>query len=143
MRASEALEAALDGASGSGRIRATGDDGTAEIDAVAIGPIGVRVREVTVGRDADIDISEEAEALPDRLRSLPHRVVPIEVDPDLGGAILRSRPQDMRDGEFWEVDVRRRRTTVRKQRVREDGHREPAEFALTREQLQRLIDEAR
>jgi hypothetical protein len=143
MRASEALDAALGAGDGTGRIVVTGDDGAAEIDAVAIGPIGVRVRAVRIDRGVDVDIALEAAALPDRVRTLPDRVVPVEVDPGLGGAILRSHPDDMREQEFWELDVRRRSTTVRKQRVRPDGQREGVDFTLTREQLGRLVDEVR
>jgi hypothetical protein len=98
---------------------------------------------VRIDRGVDVDIALEAAALPDRVRTLPDRVVPVEVDPGLGGAILRSHPDDMREQEFWELDVRRRSTTVRKQRVRPDGQREGVDFTLTREQLGRLVDEVR
>ena len=143
MRASEALDAALGAGGGTGRIAAAGDDGAAEIDAVAIGPIGVRVRAVRIGREVDVDVATEAAALPERVRVLSDRMVPVEVDPGLGGAVLRSHPDDMREREFWELDVRRRSTTVRKQRVMPDGQRETIDFTLTREQLGRLVDQVR
>jgi hypothetical protein len=102
--------------------------------------LGVRVRGVRVDRDADQDVTERARVLPDRLRTLPDRVEPVEVAPSLGGAVLRTRPEDLRGGEYFEVEVGRRSTEVRRVRV-VDGERQPSDFTLTREQLGRLLDE--
>ncbi len=142
MRSSEALEEALGTAGGSGRLSGTGSDGTATIDAVAVGPIGVRVRSVEIGREAAVGVAEAAASLPARLRALPDPIVPVEVDPGLGGAILRSAPAQMQDRESWEIAGRPLRTTIRKQRVGEDGLREETDFTLTRDQLRRLVDQA-
>ena len=141
MKASEALDAALDGNAGSGRITADGEHGSAAVDLVAVGPIGVRVRAVEVTRAVGVDVGDEAEALPERLRTLPERVVPVEVDRGLGGAVLRTRPEQMREREFFEVEVRPNTTTIRRHRVGEDGSRQATDFALTRDQLGRLVDE--
>lgn len=114
----------------------------AEVDVVDSDRLGVKVRGVRIHRERPVDISEEARALPDRMRSLPDRIAPVEVAPELGGARLRSRPDEVRHNEFFEVDVEPNRTSIRKTRMGEDGERAPADFTLTREQLDRLIDEA-
>lgn len=141
MKASAALDAALEHSTGSGRITADGDHGSAAVDLVAVGPIGVRVRAVEVTRAVGVDVGDEAAALPERLRTLPERVVPVEVDRGLGGAVLRTPPDQMREREFFEVEVRPNTTTVRRHRVEADGSRQAADFALTRDQLGRLVDE--
>lgn len=89
-----------------------------------------------------MDVVEEASRLPERLRSLPDRVAPVEVDRGLGGARLRTRPDELRGPDYFEVDVEPRRTSIRRTRLSEDGSRQPAEWTLSREQLERLIDEA-
>ena len=84
----------------------------------------------------------ECASLPDRIRSLPHRVQPVEVDPVLGGGMLRSRPDEMKKREFYQVDLSgQREVGVRRYRVQSDGQRKQTDFTLTREQLGDLIDE--
>jgi hypothetical protein len=134
------LDEALDALPAEGG-KATLEDGSATVDVVEVDRIGVRVREVEVHRSADADVHAEAMAMPERMRTLPDRITPIEVDPQLGGAILRSRPEDMRDREFYEVEIRRRKTAIRKHRVDAQGDRAPVDWAMTRDQLRRLIDE--
>ncbi|MCA9489638.1 MAG: hypothetical protein KC621_06930 [Myxococcales bacterium] len=112
----------------------------ARVDVVEADRLGVRIRKLEVERDEPLDVAHEARDLPERMRSLPDRVAPVEIAPSLGGARLRTRPEDLRGKEYYEVDVEPLRTTVRRTRATEDG-REPADFTLTREQLERLIDE--
>ena len=136
------LDQALDALpAGGGAVTVEREGATATIDAVEADRIGVRVRGLRVDRDAPVDVSREAHALPDRLRSLPDRVAPIEVAPDLGGARLRTRPDELRRGEWFEVDVEAGATAIRKVRTADDGSRVPVDWTLTREQLDRLIDE--
>ena len=74
--------------------------------------------------------------------SEPHRVQPVEVDPYLGGGVLRSRPEEMKKPEFYQVDLTGdREIGVRRYRVQADGQRKQTDFTLTREQLGDLIDE--
>jgi hypothetical protein len=94
-----------------------------------------------VNRERPVDVSAEAERLPGAIRSLPDRVAPVEVDAGLGGARLRSRPDELRGGDFFEIDVEPTRSSVRRTAVGEHGQRGPAEWTLTREQLERLIEE--
>ena len=67
---------------------------------------------------------------------------PVEVDASLGGATLRTSPDEMRRGRFFEVNVRPDETEVHRYRV-EQGERKREEFTLTRDQLRELIDEVR
>lgn len=114
---------------------------SAEVDVVDVDRLGVRVRAVRVTRERPIDLETEARALPDRIRALPDRLAPVEIDAGLGGARLRTRPDDYQRREFFEVDVEPLRTTVRRSRVDDDGTRTPTDWTMTREQLERLIDE--
>lgn len=115
-------------------------DRRARVDVVEADRIGVRIRKLEVERDQPVDVAREARELPDRVRSLPDRIAPVEIAPSLGGARLRTRPDELRGREYFEVDVEPQRTTVRRTRATDDG-REPVDFTLTREQLERLIDE--
>lgn len=138
MSLADAMNKALDG--GEGLIRAEHSGATAEVDVVAAGPVGVRVRGLKVHRGRDVSIAEAAEQLPEQLaRVLPERVVPVEVDAGLGGAVLRTKPGEMRDAEFIEVELRGSRS-VEVRRWRVEGEREPIDWAMTRDQLGRLLD---
>jgi hypothetical protein len=139
MRRSDTLDAALDELDGSGQVVLERAGGRTVVDVTEVGRIGVRVRGLSVGH-APVDLTAEAEALPGRLRAVPDRIEAIEVAPTLGGAILRTRVDDIRDREFFEVDVRPEQTGLRRYRMGEEG-REPVDFSVTREQLGHLIDE--
>lgn len=134
------LDDALDSlAEGSGTVSVDAEGGQAEVDVVEAGKIGVRVKEVRIRRDHPVDVSKEASRLPERLLSLPDPVEPVEVAPELGGATLRSKP---RDGRYFEVGLEPSRTNIRRTRVDDDGKRHDADWTMTRDQLDRLIDEA-
>lgn len=127
---------------GGGVIRVDRENSNAEVDVVDADRLGVKLRSVRIHRDKPVDIEIEAQALPERMHSLPHRVAPVEIAPTLGGARLRTKPDELRNNEYFEVDVEPSRTSIHKTRMEEDGTRSPADFTLTREQLDRLIDEA-
>lgn len=136
----EAMQDALDKHDGDGPVQADAKSASVEIDATDIGPIGVRVRQIRVKTDP-LEITDAARALPERLRALGEPVVPVEVAPKLGGTTLRTAPDDMRSGEFFDVDVKADgRHTISRHRVTEDG-RKPIEWAMTRDQLGRLLDD--
>jgi len=137
----DALNDALDALDGAGTVEVERPGGRAEVDVVDAGRLGVSVRRVKVHRDQAVDVADEARELPERLRALPERVAPVEVDPTLGGARLRTRPDELRGRDFFEVDVAPHDTEVRRTRIDEDGQRHPADFTLTREQLERLIEQ--
>jgi hypothetical protein len=138
------LDDALDRlAPGGGVVRVDRGGTSAEVDVIDVDRLGVKLKEVRLNRTVPVDISGEARSLPERLRSLPDRVEPVEVSPELGGARLRTRPEELRGEEYFEVDVEPKRTQIRRTRLAEDGTRTPTDFTLTREQLDRLIDETR
>ncbi|MEN0065500.1 MAG: hypothetical protein AAGA48_25375 [Myxococcota bacterium] len=134
------LDKALDGLKGTpGTIEVDRDNHAAEVDVVDVDRIGVRVRGVRVRRTGSVDVQREAAALPERLRSLPDPVEAVEVAPELGGARLRGTPD--REQRYFEVDVQPSHTDIRRTKVGEDGAREESDWSMTREQLDRLIDE--
>ena len=141
----DAIDEAIDRRPDGGRVGVNAGEASAEVDVVRAGPIGVRVRGVRIDRGRDVDIAEEANALPDRLRGLPERVRATEVDPRLGGAVLRSRPDEMSEGpnpEFYQVDLHgKREAEVRRLRAVDGGGYAPVEFDLTRRQLGDLLDQ--
>lgn len=143
MTSHKAIDKALDALDGSeGQVEAEVPGGQATVDVVAVDGLGVKVRGVKVHRSKPFELETECRELPDRVRSLPHRLQPVEVDPLLGGGVLRSRPEEMRKKEFYQVDlVGDRDVGVRRYRVGKDGQRSPIDFTMTREQLGDLIDE--
>ncbi len=134
----EALDRATSGDKGAIEV-STPDGRQASVDVVDVDRLGVRVRSVKVRRADDAPIKELAAELPTRLRSLPDRVVPVEVDSALGGGIFRT-PVQSHDQDYFQVDVRGRDSEVRRYTVKE-GEREEADFTLTRDGLGRLLDD--
>jgi hypothetical protein len=141
MSLSRAIAEALD-ESPEGTVEATHGGASARVDVVASGPVGVRVRGVHVERGRDVAIEQAAAELPEQLaRVLPERVEAVEVDPGLGGAILRTSPGEMDGPRFVEVEVTgTRKVDIRRWTVGED-RREPEEWAMTRDALGRLLDD--
>lgn len=105
-----------------------------EVDRLGVSVRGVRVREM-VAR-AQGDVVGHARRLPDALGVLGEKVLPIEVDAALGGAVLRSKP---RRQEYFEVRSDGREVSVEKLRRGPEG-RARVPFTLTREQLGRLVE---
>ena len=126
---------------GGGTVTVDRGGNQATVDVIDADRLGVRVRGVQVARGRSIDVAAEAGALPERLRALPERVAPIEVAPELGGARLRTRPEELRGREWFEVDVEPDHTTIRRTKVDDDGTRRATDWTMTRDQLDRLIDE--
>jgi hypothetical protein len=129
-------------ATGPGTVVVEHEGRRAEADVLDSDRLGARVAEVRVKRNPGFDVAEEAERLSKRIRSLPERLVPSEVDRGLGGAILRSDPDEMHGGEFFELDVRSTgETRLGRQRAVPGSDREKLDFTLTHGQLGRLVDE--
>jgi len=126
---------------GGGSVTVDRGGAKATVDVVDRDRIGVRVRGVRVDRERPVDVEREAATLPERLRALPERVAPLEVAPSLGGARLRTRPDELRGRGWFEVDIEPTRTSIRRTKVDEAGERSSADWTMTREQLDRLIDE--
>ncbi len=136
------LDEALDRRIGqAGEVAIEADGRRAEVAVTDVDRLGVRVRGVKVHRAHDREVQAEAAALPERLRAIPEPLGPVEVDPALGGATLRTKPGALRDREFFEVEVRGTRDVeVRRYRA-EVGDRKPIDWTMTREQLGRLLDQ--
>lgn len=113
----------------------------AEVDVVEADRIGVRVRGVRVTRPEPYDVAEEARGLPEKLRSLDEPVIPIEVDPRLGGAVLRTDPDEVREGEYYELGLDGRRFDLTRKRAEPGKDRENIDWSMTHRQLENLLDE--
>jgi len=141
MSLKQALPAALDEArqTGARRVHVEADGASATVDVGEVDGIGVRVRGLRVTRAATVPIEELARVLPERVRSLPDRVAPVEVDAGLNGGVFRT-PVDPVQGDYYQLDVRGRDAEVRRYAVN-GGERAEADFDITRDSLGRLLDE--
>lgn len=138
----DAIDEALDehGAD-AGQVLAEVEGRSATIDVDHVGPIGVRVRRLRVRSDAPRDIEEKTRAITEGVSALPGGLVPIEVDRGLGGSIMRTDPDKMDDGEFYEAGVSPNEVDVRRMRADPAGGRSEVEWDMTRRDLRRLVDE--
>lgn len=139
--APQTLDDALDQLDGSGVVEVEEARGRTKVDVVEADRLGVRIRSLQVDHERR-DILEEAQQLPGRIRALPDRLVPTEVSPKLGGAILRTAPESIRRGRFFEVEVRPEHTGIKRFKV-DEGDRAQEDFTLTRDQLRDLVDQVR
>lgn len=127
---------------GPGVVRVEHEGRVAEVDVVDADRLGVRVLRVRVegvGRPGPQAVTDAAGRLPEALRALPDRMVTVEVAPTLGGAVLRSAPEDVRNREFFEARTDGQVTEVERLRVGTTG-RERVPFTVTREALGRIVD---
>ncbi|MDO9280630.1 MAG: hypothetical protein Q7U06_01910 [Pseudomonadota bacterium] len=128
----------LDGTLAPGVVRVDEGGVHAEVDVVDVDRLGVSVRGVKVRTDSGTgDVVDHAARLPRALGALADKLRPIEVDPTLGGAVLRSK---VRRQEYFEVRSDGREVSVEKLRRGPDG-RAAVPFTLTREQLGRLVED--
>ncbi|MDP2313952.1 MAG: hypothetical protein Q8P41_13680 [Pseudomonadota bacterium] len=132
----DALISGIDRKLAPGVVRVDDDGVSAEVDVVDLDRLGVSVRGVKVRTAGPGDIARQAERLPGALEGLVEKVRPVEVDPALGGAVLRSTP---RRREYYEVRTDGREVSVEKLRAGPEG-RARVPFTLTREQLGRLVE---
>lgn len=123
-----------------GTIRAEGDaGGVAEVDVVEVDRLGASIRGIRVTAPERGSVVGQAARLPEALRTLPERIVPVEVDGRLGGAVLRSAPEEMEGPEFYEVRTDGRTASLERLRRGSDGP-ERVPFTVTRDQLGRIVD---
>ncbi|MBM4391643.1 MAG: hypothetical protein FJ090_11020 [Deltaproteobacteria bacterium] len=123
-----------------GIVSAEKDGRAAEADVDDADRLGVtlgRLRVTTPGGEFDRAVGVIPAAAS---RALGDRIVPVEVDAGLGGAVFRSAPDEIRDREFYEVRTTGSETTVERFRNEEEG-RVRVPFILTRKALGRLVDE--
>lgn len=134
------LGATVDAALKPGTIHAEHEGRAAEVEVVDVDRLGATVRGIRVHVPTSAPLGEQAARLPEAVRTLPDRVVPIEVDPRLGGAVLRSHPKDIVDREYFEVRAGGGEASIARHRVG-DGTHASVPFTVTREQLRRLVDD--
>ncbi|MFH1463941.1 MAG: hypothetical protein ABIO70_06125 [Pseudomonadota bacterium] len=125
-----------------GTVRAEADGRTVEAEVQDCERIGATVGRVRVRQAEPGDVAHQAKALAGGMRGLGERLVPVEVEPELGGAVLRTDPEDMVDGRFWEAQVSDggREAGIERWKVGADGQREAEPTTVTRESLRRLVD---
>jgi hypothetical protein len=122
-----------------GRVLAERDGWCVEVDVEDLDRLGASVHGIRVRAPHPGSITRQAERFPETMRALPERLVPLEVEPRLGGAVLRSDPEDMRGRDYYEVRTDGREASLGRMRIGPDG-RERIPFTVTREQLGRLVD---
>ena len=62
--------------------------------------------------------------------------------PELGGARFRTAPDEMQEGEFFELEVQKSgQSELGRTKVDDEGNREEVDWAMTRDNLGRLLDE--
>jgi hypothetical protein len=138
---------AVKNSTGSGRREVEVDHGgaTARAKIGGSGPYGSSIDELTVVRpgDGDGDIERQADDLVERLSYLPERIRKHEIAPGLGGGVLRSEPEDMRDREYQEIGLQGgHEARVRRYRYDpEAGERRAIPQNYAHETLERLADD--
>lgn len=128
----------LDAVLAPGHLQIDTPSGKIEADILDLDRLGVSLERLRVSGEGTT-IEALAKALPEALHALPERMLAVEVDPGLGGAVFRSDPRDMRQREYFEARSDGRSVELERYRATEDG-RERHSFTLTREQLGRMTD---
>jgi len=125
-----------------GRIEIEADGLSLEADVVDCERIGATVDRLRLRRQEPGDVQAQADAIAGRMHGLGERVQPVEVEPSLGGAVLRTTPDDMVDGRFYEISVGDdgRQADLERWKIGERGQREREPFTVTRDKLGRVVD---
>jgi len=125
-----------------GRIEIEADGVSLEADVVDCERIGATVDRLRLRREEPGDVHAQAGAIAGRMHGLGERVHPVEVEPSLGGAVLRTTPDDMVDGRFYEISVGDdgRQADLERWKIGEQGQREREPFTVTRDKLGRVVD---
>lgn len=95
----------------SGSVEVTDGDVRATADVGGSGPYGAELRGLSIERTTSSSenpgdaMQRAVEGIAERLQYLPERVVPLELDPNSGRGILRTRRDQVRDKEYYEVAV--------------------------------------
>jgi hypothetical protein len=125
-----------------GVVRVEEDGVSLEAEVLDCERIGATVDRVRVRREQPGDVRAKARAITGRMHGLGERLVPVEVEPQLGGAVLRSDPEDMRGGRFYEIGVSDdgRQAELERYGVGAQGQRSREPFTLTRRNLGEVVD---
>lgn len=135
----DTLRRALD-AGGPGPVELEVGGVPVELEVRRHGPVGVELDGLRL-RPPARDLEERSRALCDGFRPRGERLQPVELDRALGGAVLRTRPEDIRRGRFFEVNVEPEAVEVRRWRRRPEGGREAQPIPLSHEELGEWLEE--
>jgi len=113
------------------------------------GPYGSNLDQLSVERpdgelaDDGSPVEQQADAIVERVTYLPERLRKHEVEGGLGRGILRSRPEDMRDREYQELDLLegRKIDVARYKFGVKGGKRKRIPQSFGHENLRRLTDD--
>ena len=125
----------------SGPVNVETETGSVEVDLADADRLGAQIDRLKVSVPSAAPLHQQAENISRRVRHLPERLVPHEVDERLGGGVLRSDPVDMRGKRYFEVGLDGESATVERYCAQPGGGRKREPFTLTREQLGRLVDD--
>ena len=95
----------------SGPVEVTAGDVRATAEVSGSGPYGAELRGLSIERtepsseDAGEAMKRVVGGIAERVHYLPERVVPLELDPNSGRGILRTRRDQVRGKEYYEVAV--------------------------------------
>lgn len=123
------------------------DDGVVRVrvDVAGAGPYGADLRRLEVtplSPGGPVDVVRRAERIEGAVLGLPEPLVRHEVDGRLGRAVLRTRPDALRDGEYDEcwVEGDGRVDLGRYRGATSDAPRQPRSMNLGLRAVERLID---
>lgn len=124
-----------------GPVEVEANEGRVQLDLADADRLGAKIDRLRVSVPSAAPLGQQAERICRRVRTLPERLVPIEIDDRLGGGILRSTADEMRNKRYFEVGLDGDGATLERFKARPEGGRERQPFTLTREQLGRLVDD--
>jgi hypothetical protein len=132
----------------SGPVEVADGDVRATVDVEGSGPYGAELRGISIERTATVgvDVGEAmqrvVEGIAERVQYLPERVEALEVDAASGRGILRTRRDQVKDREYYEVAVDGGdRVEVGRFRGNSDGGRERIADNLSHRVIERLVDD--
>ena len=132
------IEVEHEGSTASAKVHGSGPYGSSLDRLIVQGPD----RELT-DEQAGEEVQRQARKVAEDVTYLPERFREHEVDSGLGGAILRSRPEEMRGREYSEVELKKGReadvSRYRYDSERTERHRIPQQYA--HETVERLTDD--
>ena len=133
------LNDAVDDALEKGTVTIEAGNKKAIVDVTDVDRIGVVVGRIRVeGHTESLPI--ESQRLQASLRPNGEPLVTTELDPSLGGSVLRSDPKHMRGRRFFQVAIDPTGSELTRHHVSDDGRRHKKDFSLTRDQLREIID---
>lgn len=133
---SEKLDGEIDG---KGTVEVESDGKKARADVVDADRIGVVIDRVRVD-GAKGNVGDRSRRLADNLRPGGERLVPVEVDEGLGGGTLRTSPDEVNEGRYYQVDVDKEGAELSRHRADAQGKRSNEPFTVTRDQLGEIVD---